>query len=308
LAVCQRAATADVDVAVNKATYTLFLNHRGGIEVDGTVTRLADDRFLVVTPSASQTKTLWYLRRAARGRAATVFDTTAGLATIGVMGPKSRELLSRVSPEDWSDVAQPYTWGRKVEIADGYAYSLRLSFVGELGYEIYPTADLAVNVLDALWEAGQDLGVRLAGYHALDSLRSEKGFRHLGHDIGPSDDPYSAGLGFTVAMDKADGFIGRDALAALDRSTPNHRTVYVALDDPEPIFVHDETVFCDDVAVGRVTSGSYGYTLGRAVGIAAIDPATNLTGHFTIESKGTRYPAHVSRRPFYDPRGERLHG
>jgi glycine cleavage system aminomethyltransferase T/glycine/D-amino acid oxidase-like deaminating enzyme len=308
LAVCQRAATADVDVAVNKATYTLFLNHRGGIEVDGTVTRLADDRFLVVTPSASQTKTLWYLRRAARGRAATVFDTTAGLATIGVMGPKSRELLSRVSPEDWSDVAQPYTWGRKVEIADGYAYSLRLSFVGELGYEIYPTADLAVNVLDALWEAGQDLGVRLAGYHALDSLRSEKGFRHLGHDIGPSDDPYSAGLGFTVAMDKADGFIGRDALAALDRSTPNHRTVYVALDDPEPIFVHDETVFCDDVAVGRVTSGSYGYTLGRAVGIAAIDPATNLTGHFTIESKGTRYPAYVSRRPFYDPRGERLHG
>lgn len=308
LAVCQRAATADVDVAVDKATYTLFLNERGGIELDGTVTRLATDRFLVVTPSASQTKTLWYLRRAARGRAATVFDTTAGLATIGVMGPKSRELLSLVSPEDWSDAAQPYTQGRNIEIADGYAYSLRLSFVGELGYEIYPTADLALNVFDALWEAGQELGVRLAGYHALDSLRSEKGFRHLGHDIGPSDDPYSAGLGFTVAMDKAGGFIGRDALASLDRSSPKHRTVYVALDDPEPIFVHDETVFCDDVAVGRVTSGSYGYTLGRAVGIAAIDPGTELSGRFTVECKGTRYAATVSRKPFYDPRGERLHG
>lgn len=308
LAVCQRAATADLDVAVDKATYTLFLNERGGIELDGTVTRLAADRFLVVTPSASQNKTLWLLRRAARGRAATVFDATAGLATIGVMGPKSRELLTRISPDDWSDSAQPYMRGREVEIADGFSYCLRLSFVGELGYELYPTADLAVNVFDALWEAGQELGVRVAGYHALDSLRSEKGFRHLGHDIGPSDDPYSAGLGFTLAMDKAGGFIGRDAVAAMDRSAPKHRTVYVALDDPGPVFVHDETVFCDGVAVGRVTSGSFGHTLGRAVGIAAIEPATALTGHFTIECKGTRYAASVSRRPFYDAEGERLRG
>lgn len=308
LAVCQRAATNDVDVPIGTAVYTLFLNQRGGIELDGTVTRLDDDRFMIVTPSVSRHKTLWHLRRAARGRAASVIDVTAALATIGVMGPRSRELLARVSPEDWSDSAQRYTQGREVEIGDGYAYCLRISFVGELGYELYPAADLALNVFDALWEAGQELGVGLAGYHALDSLRSEKGYRHLGHDIGAADDPYSAGLGFTVALDKPGDFIGREAVAALDPSAPRHRTVYVSLDDPAPVFVHDETVFCDEVAVGRMTSGSYGHTLGRAVGIAAIDPAADLAGTFVVECKGDRYAATVSRRPFYDPRGERLRG
>ncbi|MER3389615.1 MAG: FAD-dependent oxidoreductase [Microcella sp.] len=308
LELCQWITTADVDVANDSAVYTLFLNARGGIELDGTVTRLAADRFLIVTPSATRHKTLGHLQRAARGRAVAVVDHTATLATIGVMGPLSRELLSRVSPDDWSDAAQPYTTGRHVEVADGFAYSLRLSFVGELGYELYPGADLALNVFDALWEAGRDLGVRMAGYHALDSLRSEKGYRHWGHDIGAADDPYSAGLGFTVALDKPGGFLGRDAVAALDRAAPRHRTVYVALDDPEPVFVHDETVFCDDVAVGRMTSGAYGHTLGRAVGIAAIDPTADLAGTFTVECKGERFVATVSRRPFYDPRGERLRG
>jgi 4-methylaminobutanoate oxidase (formaldehyde-forming) len=195
-----------------------------------------------------------------------------------------------------------------VEIADGFAYSLRVSFVGELGYEIYASADLAVNVFDALWEAGQDLGVRMAGYHALDSLRSEKGFRHLGHDIGPNDDPYAAGLRFTIAMDKPGGFVGRDALAKLDPAKPKHRTVYVAIDDAEPLFVHDETLLCDGIPVGRITSGSYGHTLGRAVGIAAVDPETDFTGRFEVQCKGQLYPATVSRRPFYDPKGERLRG
>lgn len=308
LAVVQHAATNDVYVAVGQAVYTLFLNRNGGIELDGTVTRLAPDRFLVVTPSTSHQKSLGLLRRAARGHSASVVDVTATFATIGVMGPLSRELLARVSPADWSDAAQPYTTGREIEVADGFAYSLRISFVGELGFELYPTADLALNVFDALWEAGQDLGVRMAGYHALDSLRSEKGYRHLGHDIGASDDPYAAGLGFTVALDKPGGFMGRDAVAALDPAAPKHRTVYVTLDDPEPVFVHDETVFADGIAVGRMTSGAYGHTLGRAVGIAAIDPTASLDATFTVECKGVRVPATVSRRPFYDPRGERLRG
>ncbi len=308
LALCQWVATNDVDVEVGAAVYTLFLHARGGIELDGTITRLADDRFLVVTPSASRHATHWLLRRAARGRAAAVVDVTTGLATIGVMGPRSRELMARVSPDDWSDAAQPYTRGRRVEVADGVAYCLRISFVGELGFELYPDADLAVNVLDALLSAGEDLGVRVAGYHALDSLRSEKGYRHLGHDIGASDDPYSAGLGFTVALDKPGGFCGRDAVAALDPTHPCHRTVYVALDDPEPLLVHDETVLRDGVPVGRMTSGAYGHTLGRAVGIAAIDPEAPLDGAFTVECKGVPHAATVSRRPFYDPRGERLRG
>ncbi|WP_461186677.1 GcvT family protein [Arthrobacter sp. Z4-13] len=308
LAICQLAATADIDVPTNKAVYTLFLNDKAGIELDGTITRLAEDRFLVVTPSFSRQKSLAYLNRLAQGKAAAVFDATSGMATIGVMGPLSRELLSRVSPEDWSDEAQKYTEGRRVEIADGFAYALRVSFVGELGYEIYADADIALNIFDALWESGQELGVRMAGYHALDSLRSEKGFRHLGHDIGPEDDPYAAGLRFTVAMDKRGGFIGRDALAKFDPAAPKHRTVYVAIDDPEPLLVHDETLLCNGQPVGRLTSGSYGYTLGRAVGIAAVDPGADLNGQFEVQCKGQKYSATVSRRPFYDPKGEKLRG
>lgn len=306
LAALQRTFTADLDVEPGKAVYTLQLNAGGGIELDGTVTRLAHDRFLVVTPAATQDKTLSILRRAVAGQPAAVFDATPGLATIAVMGPRSRELMQRVSPDDWSNEGLPYLHGREVEIADGYAYALRVSFVGELGYELYVTADLALNVFDALWEAGRELGARLAGYFALDSLRSEKGFRHLGHDIGPVDDPASAGLRFTLGLDKPGGFIGAEAALAVDRKNPPRRTVYIAAVDPEPLLLHDETVFCDDVPVGRCTSGSYGHTLGRAVGIAQIGPDTDLAGRFTVECKGVRHPLTVSARPFYDPAGNRM--
>jgi 4-methylaminobutanoate oxidase (formaldehyde-forming) len=307
LAVCRRAATADVDVPVGQAVYTLFLNHRGGIELDGTVTRLAADRFLVVTPSTSRHKALWHLRRLAEGRAAAVVDVSAGLATIAVMGPRSRDLLARVSPDDWSDAAQPYYTGRQVEVADGFAYALRLSYVGELGFELYVEADLARNVFQALWEAGREFGASPAGYFALDTLQLEKGYRHLGHDIGPIDDPYSAGLGFAVSRGR-DDFVGAEALAALDPRAPLRRTVFVALDDPTPVFVHDEAVFCDGRQVGRLTSGGYGHTLGRAVGIATVAPDVDLAGSFTVECRGVRVPATVSRRPFYDPDGARLRG
>ena len=306
LNVVQLAFTANMDVEIDKSVYTLQLNEAGGIELDGTVTRVAADRFLVVTPSATLHKTLSILERLATGSAAAVFDATAAYATLAVMGPKSRALLERVSPEDWSDNAQKYTFGRRVEIADGYAYALRVSFVGELGYELYVSSDLALNVFEALIEAGKDLGLRLAGYFALDTLRSEKGFRHLGHDIGQTDDPVSAALRFTVDLDKPGGFVGRDAVAALDPKNPKHRTIYFTIDDPGPVLVHDETIFVAGNPVGRATSGAYGYTLGRAVGIAAISSDADLGGDFSIECKGERYPITVSRRPFYDPTGARM--
>ncbi|HEV7184171.1 MAG TPA: FAD-dependent oxidoreductase [Leifsonia sp.] len=307
LAVVQWLFTANLDVPIDKSVYTLQLNDGGGIELDGTVTRVAADRFLIVTPSATQRKTLSIVRNAAEGTASAVFDATAALATIAVMGPDSRRLLERVSPEDWSDAAQKYTWGRQVEIAHGYAYALRVSFVGELGYELYVSADLAVNVFDALWAEGQDLGLRLAGYFALDTLRSEKGFRHLGHDVGQVDDPVSAGLKFTVDVEKEGGFIGRDAVVALGSRPQRHRTVYFTIDDPEPVLFHDETILRDGEPVGRVTSGNYGHTLGHAVGIAAIDATVDpAVGGFSIECKGITYPLTVSRRPFYDPTGSRM--
>lgn len=308
LEVLQRFCTANVDMAVGRLRYTLMLNRGGGIELDGTVVRLEAERFWVITPAASQKKTLGQLKRLVRGRAAVVFDATAGYATIAVMGPRSREILGRISPEDWSDGAQRFGTAREVEIADVSALSLRLSFVGELGYELYPTADQAVNLYDALIEAGDELGIRRAGYHALDSLRIEKGYRHLGHDIGPADDPYEASLGFTVSWRKEIPFIGREALEPLRGRPRARRTVHIALRDPEPLLLHDESVLLDGRVVGRVTSGSYGYTLGRACGLAAVEADAPEDGVYTVDCGGRLWEAEISDRPFFDPENTRMKG
>ncbi len=307
LDVVQRLWTADLDVDPGRVRYTLMLNPRGGIELDGTVTRLAADRFLVVTPAASQTKTLGALRRAARGRAAAVFDATSGMATIGVMGPRSRELMARISPADWSDEAQPYTRAREVEVASGHALVLRTSYVGELGYEIYPTADLAVDLYDAVVGAGADLGLVHAGYHALDSLRCEKGYRHLGHDIGPGLTPVEAGLMFAVSKRKAADFVGRAAVEA--GAEPRWRTVFVRLDEPRVLLHHDEPVLRDGRRIGRVTSGAYGWTLGGACGVAVVEAGEPLGDDLvqvTVLCGARRVPATLSSQPFYDPTGSRL--
>ena len=308
LAVVSRFCTQDVDVAVGRVVYTLMLNTAGGIDLDGTVTRLAEDRFLVITPTAAQHRTLWSLRRLAAGRAAAVFDATAGLATIAVMGPSSRELVSRISRADLSPDALRWGRAKEIEVADGYALCLRVSFVGELGYELYPAADLAVNVYDALVEAGRDLGLHHAGYHALDSLRVEKGYRHLGHDIGPADDPYQAALGFTVALDKPGGFVGREAIAARAGAEPDRRQVMVRLDDPEPLLIHGESILLDGEIVGRMTSGAYGHTVGGACGLGYVRAGVPAGPAFAVDCAGTRVPATVSDVPFYDPESTRLRG
>ena len=306
LEVVQSVATRNLDVPVHRVVYTLMLNGRGGIVLDGTVTRLADDRFLVVAPTAAHTKTLALLRRAATGRAAAVFDASAALATIAVMGPRSRDLLARVTDADLSTAVLP--WGRacEVEIGGGHALCLRVSFVGELGYELYPGADLAVSVYDAVRDAGRDLGLRHAGYHALDSLRVEKGYRHLGHDIGPADDPYQAALAFTVDLAKPGGFVGRDAVASLASRTPDRRQVFVRLDDPEPLLLHDESVSLDGEIVGQITSGAYGHTVGAACGLAYIRGEAPAGAGYEVDCAGARVPATVSDTPFYDPTNARL--
>jgi 4-methylaminobutanoate oxidase (formaldehyde-forming) len=308
LDVVQRLCTADLDVEPGRIRYTLVLNARGGIELDGTVTRLATDRFLVVTSAASQTKTLWALRRAARDRAAAVFDATSAFATIAVMGPRSRELMTRISPADWGDQAHPYSRAREVEIGSAHALVLRTSFVGELGYEIYPPTDLAVDVYDAVVRAGDDLGLVHAGYHALDSLRCEKGYRHLGHDIGPGVLPAEAGLMFAVSRKKETAFIGRPAL---DRSpSARWRTAFVRLDDPGALLYGDEPVLVDGHQVGRVTSGAFGWTVGGACGIVLVDRSSPVAREgvapVTVRCGETDVPATLSPEPFYDPTGARL--
>lgn len=307
LDVLQRTCTANIDLQVGQVRYTLMLNPHGGIEIDGTVVRLAADRFWVITPAASQTKTLTILKRMCRGRAAVVFDATSGHATIAVMGPRSRELMTRVSPAGWSNEEHPFGRAREVEVADAFALALRISFVGELGYELYVPSDQAVNVYDALVAAGDGLGLRHAGYLALDSLRSEKGYRHLGHDIGPHDDPYEAGLGFTISKRKNVDFVGKAALDGRGRRR-TRRTVFVALRDPEVVLVHDETILIGDQQVGRMTSGSYGYTIGRACGIGIIDADCPDDAEFSVDCGGTRVAVDVSPQPFYDPMNERIKG
>lgn len=306
LEVCQKATTANIDQPVGRVVYTLFCNGRGGIELDGTVTRISPTRFMVVTPSTSHTKTLGYLTRLAKNHSAQVVDLTSTLATIGVMGPNSRRLMSRISPADWSNEAHPLYTGRDVEVADGFGWVMRLSYVGELGYEIYVPSDLAINVYEALWEAGDDLGVQPAGFYALDSLRLEKGYRHLGHDIGPALDPYTAGLGFAVDLNHGEDFVGKEALHTMDRSALRHRTVYVTVDDPEVFLLHDETVMAGGRQVGQVTSSAYGHTLGRSVGLALIERSVDLDDSFSVRSKGRDYPITVSTKPFYDPTNDRM--
>jgi 4-methylaminobutanoate oxidase (formaldehyde-forming) len=304
----QFAASADVDLSVDRAVYALFLNDHGGIEADGTVTRVAADRFLVVTPSSSRHRMLWLLKRRSQGQAATVTDLTSGTAVLGVFGPRSRELLTRVSPDDWSAEAHPYFAGRRVEIADGFAYALRVSFTGELGFEVYCDADLSINVLDALSEAGADLGLRMVGYLALDSLRLEKGYRHLGHDIGPYDDPVSAGLGFAVAWNKEVPFAGQRALEQRAQG-PSTRVIHVALEDPEVRLWGEETVCVDGEPVGRLTSGAFGYTVGSSIGLAVV--GVDVDPHDTrlsVRVRGVDHAARGSRSPFYDSAGARVRG
>ena len=298
--------TANLDVAIGRVVYTLALNARGGIELDGTVTRLTEDRFWVITPTAAHAKTQATLRRACRSRAAAVFDATAGRATIAVMGPRSRELLARITPADVSNEAQRWGRAREIEVADGYAWCLRVSFVGELGYELYPTADVAVDVYDAVLAAGHDLGLRHAGYHALDSLRVEKGYRHLGHDIGPVDDPWQAGLGHAVALDKPGGFVGREAIAARASAPPDRRQVFFRLIDSEPIVFDGESILLDGEPVGRVTSAAYGHTLGTACGLGYVRGDVPGGHGFEVACLNGPVGAIVSDEPFYDPANERL--
>jgi 4-methylaminobutanoate oxidase (formaldehyde-forming) len=306
LDVVQQVFSADLDVPVGRVVYTLALTPAGRIDLDGTVTRLAADRFLVVTAAAAQTATLGLLRRAATGRAAAVFDAGPGRATIAVAGPASRQILQRLTPADLSGQALP--WGRatELELGSGHALCLRIGFTGELGYELHPTADQAVSLYDAVLRAGADLGLRPAGYHALDSLRVEKGYRHPGHDIGPADDPWQAGLGFAVAIDKPGGFTGRTALLDRPRRPTDRRLVMVRLDDPEPLLLGQETLLLDGEQVGRLTSGAYGHTIGAACGIGYLRADLPPGPGFAVDCAGRTVPATVSERPFHDPDNLRL--
>jgi heterotetrameric sarcosine oxidase gamma subunit len=307
LRLLQRVCTNDVDVAVGRLVYTLILNARGGIENDGTVTRLDADRFLVLTPSATQHRTLAWLRTHGQGMSATVADVTSGLATLAVMGPRSRELLARLTPADLSNEGFPFFSARQFQVASAPALALRASFVGELGWELYVPSEFAAHVDQAIIEAGADLGLRRAGYHALDSLRIEKGFVHVGHDVGPTDDPFSAGLEHVVKLET--DFVGAEAARRAKETPGPHRLVSLKLEDPEPILLHGESVIADGRIVGAVMSAAYAHTVGAAVGLAMLE-ATAIADGSTVEVDvaGALVKATLSTRALYDPTGSRMRG
>ena len=308
LELLQRVCTNDVNVAEGRLVYTLFLNGAGGIENDGTVTRLAADRFLVLTAAATQHRTEEWLRRHGAGLAAIVTDVTSGSATIAVMGPNSRALLGQLTSGDLSDEAFPFFSARWIDVAGAPALAIRASFVGELGWELHVPTEFAVRVHEAVVETGRDLGLRHAGYHALDSLRLEKGFVHVGHDVGPTDDPLAAGLGHVVKLENE--FIGADRVREREGSAPSRRLVSVKLEDPDPLLLHGESVIADGGIVGTVMSGAYGHTVGAAVGLAWVESEVLSADTTTVEvdCAGAAVKATVSLRPFYDPNGSRMRG
>ena len=297
----------DVDVAPGRIVYTQFLNPMGGIEADVTLTRLSETVFLVVTPAATRVADQAWLRRHLGDFRVVLTDMTAAEGVLAVMGPRSRDLLRAVSPDRFD---APFGRAFDIEIGLGIARAHRVSYVGELGWEIYVPTDQAVHVFETLLEAGADHGLVLCGMHAMDSCRIEKAFRHFGHDITCEDHVLEAGLGFAVKTGKPD-FIGRDAVLAKRAAGLDRRLVQFLLTDPEPLLFHNEPILRDGQVVSYLTSGAYGHALGGAVGLGYV-PCTGesadevLASRYEIDVAGTRVAARASLRPMYDPTGARV--
>jgi len=312
--VLNRICANDVAVPVGRIVYTQWLNQRGGIEADLTVTREAENRYLVVTAAATQTRDLTWLRRNIPANAhAVVCDVTSGWAVLGIMGPRSRELLSRLSDADLSNEAFPFGSSQVIDLGYARPRASRITYVGELGWELYIPTEFVQDLFDRLLAKGGDLGLRLAGYHALNSLRMEKGYRHWGHDVTDEDSPLEAGLGFAVAWDKPGGFIGREALLRQKAEGVRRRLVSFALEDPNKLLYHNEPIWRNGRLVGRITSGMFGHTIGAALGLgyvgngeAPADTSYVQSGRYEIEVAGERVPAKASLRPLYDAPGLRV--
>lgn len=316
LAVLNWISGNQIDAPIGRAVYTQWLNDRGGIESDLTVTRLEADRFMVVTAAAAATRDMALLQRACRDRDVTVTDVTDELPMLGLMGPNSRAVLSRLTDADLGNEAFPFGTGRRIEVAGVDVFAVRLTYVGELGWELYVDRADALTLHDAIVAAGADQGLIHAGYHALNTLRLESGYRHWGHDITDEDTPLEAGLGFAVAWDKEGGFRGREALHVQRDLPRSKRLIQFRLDDPDRLLHHDEPIFRDGVLVGRTSSGMWSYTEGAclAMGYLVRDDGSGEgvtqewldEGRFEIEVATVRVPASTSIRSFYDPRNTRV--
>ncbi|XWN32362.1 MAG: FAD-dependent oxidoreductase [Devosia sp.] len=310
-----RICANDIDVPVSRLVYTQWLNERGGIEADVTVMRLSETTFLVTTIAASQTRDFaWLTRNLDPDAHVMATDVSSGFAMLGLMGPNARTLLGAVSGADVSNEALPFANSTAVEIGMAPARASRITYVGELGYEILVPTEFALTAFEALVTAGQDHGLRHGGYFAINAMRMEKGYRHWGHDIGNMDTPLQAGLSFAVGWDKSD-FIGRDALMnARDAGPPTRRLVQVRLDGRSnaPLVYHEEPIRKDGEIVGSITSGSYGHRVNASLGMGYVSCPDGVTtdflasGRFAVEVACEPHAAHLQLKPFYDPTNARI--
>ena len=316
-AVLQRVCANDISVAPGRIVYTQWLNQRGGIEADLTVTRLSETAFLVITGAAVGVRDLTWLKRHIPEDAHCVaMDVTSSEAVLCVMGPKSRALLQPLINVDISHEAFPFATARQVEIGMAMARAHRITYVGELGWEIYVSADMARHVFDTIAQAGEAHGLTMCGMHVLDSCRMEKAFRHFGHDVTDEDHVLEAGLGFAVKTDKTPSrfgdFLGRDAVLRKKQQGLSKRLLQFKLRDPEPLLYHNEAILRDGAVVGRLTSGNYGHYLGGAIGLGYVDcepgekPEDILGSKYEIEVACEPMAADASLRPLYDPKSERI--
>ncbi|MDP9295136.1 MAG: FAD-dependent oxidoreductase [Actinomycetota bacterium] len=304
----QRVCANNVDRDPGTVVYTQMLNKRGGIECDLTATRMADDRYLLVTGTAFGNHDIgWIRKQIADDDRVNVRDVSGALGCVGVWGPRAREVLAPIAEAALSNEAFPYMRAKEIVIGEIPCIALRTTYVGELGWELYPRTELSARLLDLVLEAGEPHGTVPAGYRAIDSLRLEKGYRAWGSDITPEDDPLEAGLGFAVDLEKG-GFIGEEALRRKrDAGPPSRRLSCLMLEDPRAMALGNEPVFSDGRVTSRVTSGGIGYSAGRSIAYAYLPVELAAAGvRCEVEVFGERVAAQVANAPLLDPKGDRI--
>jgi len=306
--VLNRVCANNVDVGAGRVVYTQWLNDRGGIEADLTVTRLSESAFMIVGGAETEVRDFYWLKRQIPDDAHCVLtNVTSSMGVLSIMGPRARDLLQSLTPADVSHTGFPFATSREIELGYAMVRASRITFVGELGWELYVPTEFMQHVYDRIIEAGGAVGLVHAGYHALNSLRLEKAYRHWSHDITDEDSPLEAGLGFVVKFDKPGGFIGREALLAQQEQGIARHLVQLKLNDPEPLIYHNEPIWRGGEIVGHITSAAFGHTLGGAVGLGYVSaepgaPADAVLGAtYEVEVACERYAAEVSLRPLYDP-------